>query len=456
MESYDIYVAAMAAGGRIENGRANVTGRGIAIDSRKVEPGNLFVAIKGERVDGHDYIQKAFDMGASAALCDHVPEGVTGPCIVVPDPVKGLQSMAEYYRKSLKNTIIIGITGSVGKTSTKEVIAGVLSAKYKVHKTVGNYNNEIGLPLTVLDIEKDCQVAVLEMGISDFGEMRVLSKIAKPDICVMTNIGQAHLEFLKSREGILKAKSEIFEYMNKKGRIYLNGDDDMLRTLESVNGITPTFYGFGVNNDAYPTCIEPLGLGGTRMHVVLKNTEFDGEINIPGKHMVANAVCASAIAHDLGMTNKEIEAGMLKAKTISGRSNIIPMGEKGYIIDDCYNASPTSMMAAIDTLNLATGRKVAILGDMFELGPDSDEMHARIGEYAVKQGINKLICVGDNCVHMYNRAMKTPGKTGIVHYKNLDQLLEHLSVEIKPGDNILVKSSNGMGFSKLVEALKEK
>ncbi|MBR5896345.1 MAG: UDP-N-acetylmuramoyl-tripeptide--D-alanyl-D-alanine ligase, partial [Lachnospiraceae bacterium] len=302
--------------------------------------------------------------------------------------------------------------------------------------------------------EEDTEIAVLEMGISDFGEMRVLSRIACPDICVITNIGQCHLEFLHDRDGILKAKSEIFEFMNPEGRIYLNGDDDKLVTVTEVKGIKPTFFGLKDTNDVYPASKESMGLGGTRMRISLRGSLFDAEIHMLGDHMVSNAMAASAIASDLGMDKNQIAAGLYTAKTIDGRSNLIPKGT-GYIIDDCYNASPASMMAALDTLNLATGRKVAIIGDMFELGPDSDNMHAAVGRYAVSIGIDKLVCVGENCRHMYSAALKEKGTTGIGYYTDLESLLKNLRIEIKEGDNVLVKSSHGMGFAKLVEALKE-
>lgn len=425
----------------------------VTMDSRKVVQGSLFVAIKGERVDGHDFIKEVFSKGAAAVLCDHVPEGVIGPCVVVEDTVKGLQEVARWYRSTL-NVKVVGITGSVGKTSTKEMVAAVLAEKFNVLKTIGNYNNEIGLPLTVLSIEEDTEIAVLEMGISDFGEMRVLSRIACPDICVITNIGQCHLEFLHDRDGILKAKSEIFEFMNPEGRIYLNGDDDKLVTVTEVKGIKPTFFGLKDTNDVYPASKESMGLGGTRMRISLRGSLFDAEIHMLGDHMVSNAMAASAIASDLGMDKNQIAAGLYTAKTIDGRSNLIPKGT-GYIIDDCYNASPASMMAALDTLNLATGRKVAILGDMFELGPDSDNMHAAVGRYAVSIGIDKLVCVGENCRHMYSAALKEKGTTGIGYYTDLESLIKNLRIEIKEGDNVLVKSSHGMGFAKLVEALKE-
>lgn len=454
MREFGFSEAAKAVGGKPvneNNVKSSITN--VTMDSRKVSEGSLFVAIKGERVDGHDFMNDVFEKGATAVLCDHIPEGITGPCILVGNTVKGLQDLAEWYRKTL-DVKVVGITGSVGKTSTKEMISAVLSEHFKVQKTIGNYNNEIGLPLTVLSIEPETEIEVLEMGISDFGEMRVLSKVARPDICVITNIGQCHLEFLHDRDGILKAKSEIFEYMNPKGRIYLNGDDDKLRTLKKVNDIKPVFFGFALTNAAHPSCVESLGLKGTRMQVVLKDTEFDAEIHMLGNHMVSNAMAASSIAHDLGMSNEEIVRGLYKAETIDGRCNLIPRKE-GYIIDDCYNASPSSMKAALETLKLAKGRTVAVLGDMFELGEDSDKMHADVGRYAVKIGIDKLICVGDNCKHMYAAAMQENGKIGLGYYSSLDSLLMNLKLEFKDTDNILVKSSHGMGFAKLVEALKK-
>ncbi len=455
MREFGFSEAVKAVGGKPvneNNVKSSITN--VTMDSRKVSEGSLFVAIKGERVDGHDFMNDVFEKGATAVLCDHIPEGITGPCILVDNTVKGLQDLAEWYRKTL-DVKVVGITGSVGKTSTKEMISAVLSEHFKVQKTIGNYNNEIGLPLTVLSIEPETEIEVLEMGISDFGEMRVLSKVARPDICVITNIGQCHLEFLHDRDGILKAKSEIFEYMNPKGRIYLNGDDDKLRTLKKVNDIKPVFFGFALTNAAHPSCVESLGLKGTRMQVVLKDTEFDAEIHMLGNHMVSNAMAASSIAHDLGMSNEEIVRGLYKAETIDGRCNLIPRKE-GYIIDDCYNASPSSMKAALDTLKLAKGRTVAVLGDMFELGEDSDKLHADVGRYAVKIGIDKLICVGDNCKHMYAAAMQENGKIGLGYYSSLDSLLMNLKLEFKDTDNILVKSSHGMGFAKLVEALKNK
>ena len=202
----------------------------VVIDSRQAGENSLFIAVKGERVDGHCFIPDVFEKGALGVVCERLPENPAGPCILVEDSLKALRQIAAFYREQLP-VKVVGITGSVGKTSTKEFIAAVLSRKYRVHKTQGNFNNEIGVPLTVLSMPEDTEVAVLEMGINHFGEMHRLSRIAQPDICVMTNIGQCHLEFLGSREGILKAKSEIFDFMQENGRAVLNGDDDMLASV---------------------------------------------------------------------------------------------------------------------------------------------------------------------------------------------------------------------------------
>ena len=456
MKAFKISDVISATGGAGENiTDASLKIKSVTMDSRKVEEGSLFVAIKGERVDGHDFMNDCFSKGATAVLCDHVPEGVKGPCIVVKDTVKGLQELAKWYRESL-NVKVVGVTGSVGKTSTKEMVSAVLSEGYRTLKTIGNYNNEIGLPLTVLAIEEDTEVSVLEMGISDFGEMRVLSRIAQPNVCVITNIGECHLEFLHDRDGVLKAKTEIFEFMSKDAKIYLNGDDDKLRTVKEVSGIKPVFYGFNKDNDVTLLDSKSLGLKGSDLKMSYKGETLDATIHMLGKHMMANALVSFAIAKDMGLTDNQIKEGLSKAKTIDGRSNLIEFKNKGFIIDDCYNASPTSMKAALDLLTLSDGKKVAVLGDMFELGDDSKAMHAEVGTYAATVGIDKLICVGENSKDMYDAAVSKNKNLPAVYFKTLDELLSVLTKEVCETDSILVKSSHGMGFAKLVEALKDR
>ena len=247
MTGMTLKAVAEACGGVLhgDNGN-NARAAGVELDSRKLQTGYIFIATKGERVDGHSFISQAFEKGCLGVVCEKLPEKMAGPCILVEDSFKALQDIAAFYREQL-SVKVVGITGSVGKTSTKEVIASTLSQKYRVLKTEGNYNNEVGLPLTVLKIRSEHEVAVLEMGISDFGEMHRLSRIAKPDVCVITNIGQCHLEYLGNRDGILKAKTEMFDFMNPDGVVCLNGDDDKLNTVKDVYGKAPIFFGKGEN-----------------------------------------------------------------------------------------------------------------------------------------------------------------------------------------------------------------
>lgn len=238
-------------------------------DSRHAVRGGIFIATRGEQVDGHSFISEVFAAGAIGVICEEAPAQPEGAYIVVENSFQALKDLAEYYRSQLEIKVV-GITGSVGKTSTKEFVASVLSQKYHVLKTEKNYNNEVGLPLTVLQIREDCEVAVLEMGISDFGEMHRLSKIAKPDVCLITNIGQCHLENLGTRDGILKAKTEIFDFMQEGGQICLNGDDDKLVTIREVQGSVPVFFGGGSNNAVYADNYENRGLIGSRARIHMK------------------------------------------------------------------------------------------------------------------------------------------------------------------------------------------
>ena len=445
--------AAKAVDGQLTG--ENVSFTDVTMDSRKVTKGSLFVAIKGEKVDGHSFISDVFSKGAAAVICDHIPEGAEGCFIVVENTVKALQDLARYYRSLLK-VKVVGITGSVGKTSTKEIIYSVLSQKFKAQKTLGNYNNEIGLPLTILSIEEDTEVEVLEMGISDFGEMHLLSSIAQPDICVITNIGQSHLEALGTRDGILKAKSEIFDFMNPDGAIFLNGDDDKLETVKEVKGIVPVKYGFNEGNSITAKITSSKGFLGTDMVISLPNGSFEASIGIMGRHNVLNACAAAGIGEYLGMTFDEIAQGINLAKTIAGRNNLIPNGKDTYIVDDCYNAAPNSVKAGLDALSMVPGKKVAILGDMYELGTESDALHREVGEYAAGIPLEKLIIAGENSKHMYEGALSKKPSFEVLYFENLDALLEKVKEITSKDENILVKASNGMNFSKVVKALEER
>ena len=423
---------------------------GVVVDSRYVEKDYLFIATKGERVDGHDFIEDVFDKGAMAVVCEKKPINPKGPYILVESSFVALVDIAKMYRMQL-DVKVVGITGSVGKTSTKEFISSVLAQKYKVLKTEGNFNNEVGMPLTILKIREEHQVAVLEMGISDFGEMHRLSEIAKPDICVLTNIGQCHLEKLKSRQGILKAKTEIFDFMNSQGRVCLNGDDDMLASIGEVNGSKPIRFGMDVSNDVFATNVKTKGLFGSTCDIHIKDNVFNVHIHLPGEHMVQNALAGAAVATLFNMTGEEIAKGIEKVQPLSGRNNII-QHEKWTIIDDCYNANPVSMKAALDLLSIADTTKIAILGDMFELGSRSKELHKEVGAYAAAGSVDVLVCVGKLAWNIYDGALGSfKGKS--LYFETREELIEALPIIIKEKATILVKASHGMGFEHVVKAL---
>ena len=432
---------------------------GVVIDSRQVESGYLFVAIPGEKVDGHKFIPDVFAKGAAAVLSEQQLEDPAGPYILVESTTKALRDLAEYYRKSL-DIKVVGITGSVGKTSTKEMIASVLSEKYRVLKTEGNYNNEIGLPLTIFKIRAEHEVAVLEMGISEFGEMHRLATMANPDICVITNIGLCHLENLKTRDGILKAKTESFAHLKKDGIAILNGDDDKLSTIRQVGDKEPVFYGMeekmkyreDAKKSVYATGVENLGLYGMQVRIHTPEGERDVRIPIPGEHNVYNALAATAVGLSLGLPLDQISSGILKAKTIGGRTNLLNTGSMT-VIDDCYNANPVSMKASIDVLATAEGRKIAVLGDMGELGENEKKLHYEVGEYLAKKEIDVLFCAGELSEEIAKAAQKESKTCEVYYFKTRDALLEQLLPFLKKGDTVLVKASHFMEYPKIVKAL---
>lgn len=421
---------------------------GIVLDSRLLQENYVFIATRGEKVDGHKFIPSVFEKGAMAVICEDVPEDLTGPCIQVKDSFVALKKLAAFYRQQL-DLKVIGITGSVGKTSTKEFVAGVLSARYRVWKTQGNFNNEVGLPLTVLQLRDEHEIAVLEMGISDFGEMHRLSEIARPDICILTNIGQCHLEFLGDRDGVLRAKTEIFDFMNPEGTIFVNGDDDKLITLKDKWQEKLVTFGRNQTNDVFAANEVSKGLLGSLADIQGKVNISEVQVPLPGEHMVLNALAASAVADMLGLSTEEIKAGMRKVQSVSGRSNIIPL-QDFVLIDDCYNANPVSMKAAVDLLQSANGRKIAVLGDMFELGEEEEKLHFEVGEYT-KGKVDILICVGDLAKYIYEGAMENKEEdTLLLYLKEKEELYLHLEHIIMPQDTILLKASHGMGFADLV------
>lgn len=429
----------------------------VVIDSRKVEKDSLFFAIRGARVDGHTFIPKTIEAGALCAISEEDLGEVSFPYILVESCTQALKDLAEHYRRSL-DIKVVGISGSVGKTSTKEMIASVLGQKFNVLKTEGNFNNEIGVPLTIFNIREEHEIAVLEMGINHFGEMTRLAKMARPDICVITNIGVAHMELLGSRDGILKAKTEMFTYMNPEGTIIFNSDDDKLNSYIPENGIKPVYFGLDNNASYRAEQIENKGLRGTTAQFITPMSTFSAHISIPGEHMVHNALAGIAVGYALGMSDDEIKNGIEALKPLAGRNHLIET-DAYTIIDDCYNANPISMKASIDVLSKANTRTVAILGDMGELGSSEKEMHYEVGLHTVKAGIHVLVCIGTLSTELARGAAETvsassaENKIEIHHYTNKDAFFAEMDSILKKDDTILVKASHAMGFEEIVQKL---
>lgn len=424
---------------------------GVVIDSRKVQKDYLFVAIDGEKINAHKFIPDTIEKGALCVIT-HEPLGETDyPYILVESTGQALLDIAKLYRDSFDMTVI-GITGSVGKTSTKEMIASVVSQKYNVHKTLGNFNNEWGLPITIFEMNEAHQVAILEMGVNHFGEMRRLSSVASPDICVITNIGAAHLEFFKTREGILQEKSQMIQDMKAGGSIILNGDDDLLAKMAPVKGVTPLLYGTQELCDCYASDLCALGLRGTSCTIHLPDGEcFECIVPTPGIHMISNALAGASVGFKLGLTKEEIKTGIENLPSISGRNNIIT-ANKVMILDDCYNANPISMKAAIDVLTMAVGRKVAVLGNMGELGSDEMELHREVGAYAAAKGLDLVCAIGELAKGI---AEGCAGSDTIgLWFETKSDFLAQMKDIIKDNDNVLVKASHGMNFPEIVEALR--
>lgn len=422
----------------------------ITTDSRKVSKGSLFVAIRGARSDGHDFISGIYEQGAVCAISERVLPDNPGAYIQVKSSMEAVGKIAAFYRSQLSLTVI-GITGSVGKTSTKETVAGVLSQRYRVLKTLGNFNNELGLPLTIFRLTEEDEIAVLEMGISDFGEMHRLSEIARPDICIITNIGTCHLEKLGDRDGVLRAKTEIFDFMNSDGIALLNGEDDKLLTI--AGGERPVkFFGKSVRSDVYADSIESLGLNGTRCHIQTPQGAFETIIPIPGQYMINNVLAGTLAGLELGMELHEIKAGIEKMQALNGRNKIIHTGHFT-VIDGCYNANPMSMKASVDLLCLANTRKVALLGDMGELGENEAKLHYEVGRYVGESQVDILLCAGKLAKEIERGFHEVQPASYSVCYDTVEELNEKLPEELCHGDSILVKASHFMDFTRVLNAV---
>lgn len=424
---------------------------GVEKDSRLIEEGYLYIPFVGNVVDGHKFIPQVFEKGALVTLSEKILETEEYPYIKVESTALALKEIAAFYREQL-DCKIIGITGSVGKTSTKEIIASVLEQKFDVLKTQGNYNNEIGMPLTILKIRENHDIAVIEMGISDFEEMHRLSAISKPDACVITNIGTCHLENLGDRDGVFKAKTEMFDNLKENAYVVLNGDDDKLSQIKDVRGVKPVFFGIETDRDVCAVKYQSLGIEGTKVTIRYFDEEFETIIPIPGHHMIYNAMAASCFGKHFGMTTEEIDKGIRSLKAISGRNNIFHT-DKYVVIDDCYNANPMSMKASLSVLNEANTRKVAILGNMYELGENEKQLHREVGMHAANLSIDVVICIGKLAKNIADAAKENNKNIKVFYFETKEEFENKMDDILKENDSILVKASNSMKFKTIVEKL---
>ncbi|MFR7934238.1 UDP-N-acetylmuramoyl-tripeptide--D-alanyl-D-alanine ligase [Clostridium perfringens] len=427
--------------------------KAVSTDTRKIEEGTMFIALKGENFNGNNYVLDAFNKGAKIAIVDEVKcdlnelkEDVA--LIKVQNTGRALMDLAKFYREKL-GLKVVGITGSAGKTSTKDLVAAVLSDKYKVFKTKGNFNNEIGLPLMILELDSTYDVAILEMGMRGLGQIRELAEIASPDLGIITNIGISHIEILKTRENILKAKMEIATFFDKNNTLVVCGNDDFLGALPSAEyKIVKTGVGENFEIGAKNIALEELSS---------KFTVYDGEkeeefsLDMPGEHNISNLMLGIAIAKELGVSFEEMKRGLKNIEATSMRLELIK--KDGFsILNDCYNSSPVAVKSAIDVMkNIEGKRRIAVLGTMRELGHKSEEAHEEIGKYAKENGIEKVLCFGD-----FSENIKEGYGEGCTVYENKEELIKDLLNIICEGDIILVKASRSLKFEEITKALLEK
>lgn len=415
-------------------------------DSRQMTNGGMYIPLKGERFDGHNFIESAFQTGAQAIISEKDVNYEDKIVIKVKDTHQALKDMASYLRNH-RPVKVVGVTGSVGKTSTRDMVYSVVKQKYKTLKTEGNYNNEIGLPLTILRYH-DEEVLVLEMGMNHLQEMSRLSMIARPDIACITNVGTAHIGELGSRENILKAKLEIINGMKEGSTLIINQDNDMLQTVELPH-LNVVRVGKGKEASIQAS------------HIVLEETkssfevEYQGkkeiiEVPVQGEHNISNALIAIAVGIELNISLEDIKKGIQEFKLTKNRMDILEKNHKT-VIDGTYNASVDSMKSSIDVLANYKKRKVAILADMLELGDYSQQLHEEVGSYVASKGIDILVCVGKEAKYIYQKARES--MKDVYYFESNQEVIARLDELLKEDDVILVKGSHSMNLKEVVEKI---
>lgn len=448
--------------GKLICGDKNIICEAYSIDTRTIEQGDIYLGIKGERFNGSKFYKEALEKGAKGCILQDIEiskkelENYTNKFIVVVDSVvKALQEIAEY-KRSLYNIPVIGVTGSVGKTSTKDIIASVLSQKFKVLKTEGNYNNEIGLPLTVLKL-KDHEAMVLEMGMSAFGEISLLTSIAKPTTAVITIIGSSHIGELGSRENILKAKLEILEGLDEDGNLIINNDNDLLHKWNQDNTDNHKHITYGIENKSMLMATDiVLKEQSSEYKIKYDDNIYTVKVPVGGKHFIYNSLAGICIGIKYGIEMKKIIKGISEFTLTKRRMEIIKNSNGTTIINDSYNASYESTKAALEYVGSTKNYpKIAVLGDILELGNFSKQMHENVGKEVVKNNIDILITVGEEAINIAEKAIELGMNKNNVYKYLANDIAIHKIKELESKNCIvLVKASNGMHFDEIVDALK--
>ncbi len=430
-------------------GNGDKTVVGVSTDSRKTSSGELFVALRGERFDGHDFINDVKETCA-AVLTEEAVEGVD--YVLVPDTLKALGALSAYWKKKVDPIYTVGVTGSVGKTTTKDLIAAVLKEKFKTHCTSGNLNNAIGVPITLIRIEEGSEAVVCEMGMNNSGEIEYLSGLVRPNLAVITNIGSAHIENLGSRESIRDAKLEILSGMEKGSTIILDGDEPLLRDEKIRDQFSDhhlIYVGFRTDNDVYPVDIYK-GSDHIAFNVIAKEKDFRVSVPALGDHFIKNALFAVAVGIACGVEENEIANGILTYSP-SGLRQKIYIKDQIRVIADCYNASPESMQAALKVLESTDGRKIAVLGDMLELGCLAEAAHRKVGKIAQQCGTELLYTYGKVSYHTMLGAIEAGmNKNSVCNCIDREQLSQLLRKELRPGDTVLFKASRKMKLEDII------
>ncbi len=450
---FDLERIVRIVGGEFCGRKANCELTGVSTDSRNMVPGALFVPLRGGRFDGHDYLSQAVKNGAAACLSEEVVEGLNVPVVRVADTLRALGDIAAAHRLQLQGPLI-AITGSAGKTTTKEMLAGILTQVAPGLKTFGNFNNLIGLPLTLLRIEKTHQWAVIEMGTSALGEIERLTEIAQPTIGVITNIGEAHLETLHGLDGVSRAKGELYAGL-KGGTAIINLDDERVAQLPVANGVKKRTYGLSARADVRGEHIV-VEADAVSFELLSADQRRLIRLPVPGAHNVHNALAAAAAALELDVSLEHVVRGLEEFIPVQGRMNLFPLASGGMLLDDSYNSNPLSARSALDALNAlkGQGRKIAILGDMLELGEDAQMLHQALGE-RVAQVADVLIAVGRHGEQLESGALKAGMRKEQIHkVAHVAEAIELMKNCHRTGDRLLVKGSRGVQLDRLVQELK--